>query len=787
MTDNPLTAKQSKNLWTEWEQEIAAYESDTESWVSRSEKIIDRYRDSRKMRQETRSIRYNILWANVQVMRPALYARDPIPRVQRRFKQKDAPSRVGAEVVQNCLSYLIECGNFGDAMRAAVLDRLLSGRGTVWIRYEPTFEDVTTQTTDDVTGEVREETQQQLKYEKALPDYVHWKDMGHTFARTWDEMRGVWRITYLDRDALVARFGDKGKDIPLTHTPNEDESRSGKKKGTEQDKKAVIYEIWDKDSKRAIWLCKEYKDGVLDVRQDPLEIEGFFPCPKPLYATLANDDLVPTPDYVMYQDQASELDELTERISLIVSAVRVAGVYDASAPGIGRLLTEGKADNRLIAVSNWAMFAERGGLKSAMDLLPVLQIAQTLQQLYQSRDALKADIYEITGMSDIIRGATNPNETAKAQEIKSQYVNLRLNESQKDVERFARDLLRIMADLVSSKFSLQTLSNMSGVVLLNDAEKQKIMQMQQMAQQMQQTGQPAPAVPPEALEMLDKPTWEEVASVLRDDQVRNFKIEVETDSTIAINDKDEKDGINEFMMAMGQYMQGVTIAVEKGALPKEAGKQILLTVMRKYRFGDEVEEAFEAPDNTPPPVDPAMQKKEQELQQQQEELDKAVKQFQDDQSKFKTEVESANASFETQKQSFEAEKQIASQTAQSDYKTMEAEFQAQVKGILADFNAEQKIAQADAKTAVSQIQLAVEGFMTKAKASADEAKKTHDADAMQGIAEANNQVVEIANAAIDSIAQANQPKTVDVIRDPATGRPSQLVVRTNGSAKNANQ
>lgn len=691
-----LSKRASVKLYKQWMQEIEAYERDAETWENRGDKIIRRYRDQRNMRGDVRQIRYNILWANVQVLKPALYARDPIPRVDRRFKQKDTPSRVGAQIVQNCLSYLIECSNFGDAMRAAVMDRLLPGRGTVWIRYEPTFKEVQVQTTDDEEPK----TEQQLAYEKAIPDYVHWKDFGHTWARTWEEMRAVWRISYLNRAALKKRFGDEiGGAIPLTHSPTQDEDKSlpSSKKGAARDMKAPVYEIWDRETQQVVWLCKEYKDGVLDAKDDPLELEGFLPCPKPLYGTLANDDLIPTPDYVMYQDQAQELDELTERISLIVSAIRVAGVYDASAPGIARLLTEG-TDNRLIPVKSWAMFAERGGLKSAIDLLPVLQIAQTLQTLYQSRDALKSDIYEITGMSDIIRGATNPNETATAQEIKSQYVNLRLNDSQKDVERFARDLLRIMADLVSSRFSIETLGNMSGIQLMTTEQKQQAMVQAQGGQ-----------APPELQEALARPTWDEVMGVLRNDDVRNFRIEVETDSTIAINDKDEKEGINEFMMAMGQYMQGVTMAVKEGALPLQAGKAILQTIARKYRFGSEVEESFDAMDEQPQQPSAEMEQQQAEMQQQQEqvqqqqqEVEKATQELQQEQASFKTQVETERASLALDRESLNSETKIAQQELQMQMKSAKAEFDAMLK----TQKAEEKLMQANMQAMLTKIQTA---------------------------------------------------------------------------------
>jgi hypothetical protein len=90
-----------------------------------------------------------------------------------------------------------------------------------------------------------------VEYEEVDIDYVHWSDFGHTIARTWQEVRAVWRICYLTREELVKRFGaDKGKSVPLDYKP---EDLKGQEV-TEYQQKARIYEIWDKTTKKVIWL-----------------------------------------------------------------------------------------------------------------------------------------------------------------------------------------------------------------------------------------------------------------------------------------------------------------------------------------------------------------------------------------------------------------------------------------------------------------------------------------------------------------------------------------------------
>jgi hypothetical protein len=125
----------------------------------------------------------------------------------------------------------------------------------------------------------------------------------------------------------------------------------------------------------------------------------------------------------MIQDQYQELDTINNRVSMLLQACKVVGVYDQSASGVSRMLTEG-FDNQLIPVDNWAMFAEKGGLKGQVDWLPLDVVVDALTQLITNRDLIKAQIYELTGISDIVRGATKASETLGAQEIKSKFASI---------------------------------------------------------------------------------------------------------------------------------------------------------------------------------------------------------------------------------------------------------------------------------------------------------------------------------------------------------------------------
>lgn len=613
MSDVELASAPRDEVVSKWVPIIDAYERATEKWNKRSIKIIKRYKDDRNARESTAS-RYNILWSNIETLKPALFAKTPKAEVERRFKDKDPVGRVASEVLERCLDYCLEQHSFGSTMRQGVLDYLLCGRGTAWARYIPHMRDMdvmgTPETRDDgvqltddaeIQGQDDEtpEAIQEVFYEEAVPDYVHWQDFGHTDARTWEEVTGVWRKVYLTRNQCKERFGDEiGKEIPLDFTP----------KGLDNEgvgdatKKATIYEIWDRDSHKAIWLSKHYPKKC-DERDDPLKLDKFFPCPRPLYATMANDSLIPVPDYVEYQDQANELDELTGRISAITRAIKVAGVYDASAQGVQRLLAEG-VENELIPVDQWAMFAEKGGLQGVMDLLPIQEIAQTLLHLYEARTQVKNDLYEITGMADIIRGSTNAQETATAQKIKSNFVTMRLDERQREVQRYTRNVVEILGQIIAGHFSLDTIRKMSGVQLMTNQEKQQVqMQMQQQAQmqaqqaqqQPMQPGQPPqqpqpPQLPPAVAEAMKEPSWEDVYALLQDETARCFRIDIETDSTIAGDEDQDKQDAVEFMGTVGKFMEQLG-QTPPGMQPVMG--QMLLFVVRRFAAGKNLESQIE--------------------------------------------------------------------------------------------------------------------------------------------------------------------------------------------------
>lgn len=584
-----------------WEQELNAVTNSTEykRWVNRGKAIIDLYRDERTGANEhygTEKIKltkFNILWSNVQILIPSLYGRMPLPEAQRRNKDEDDVSRVASMVLERCLTYEVEqYSSFNSAMRSAVEDKLLPGRGVAWVRFDPNFEeevdpkDALVQDGDQISDDI---PVSHAGFESAPSDYVYWQDFLHAPARNWEEVWWVARRVYMTRGELKKRFDldtlqldSIPYDFEKTTTQRYNET-DGNAKRNATNKKAQVWEIWDASNRRVYWVCKGCH-FLLDEKDDPLELDCFFPCPKPLFATVTNDTMIPVPDFHQYKDQAREMDNLSTRITLLTSALRVAGVYNAEFSSIQSLL-DATIDNRLYPVDSWAAMAEKGGLKGAVEFLPIEEIARVLNQLYASRDQVKQSIFEITGISDIVRGATKASETLGAQQLKANFGSLRLRQSQEEVARFASEILRIKAEIMCNFFRPETLFEMSGIENTPDAQ-----------------------FFPQALELLKG-------------NVRGFRIQVSSDTLAQIDEQAEKQSRQEFLVSVGSFMQSALPAAQAFPQIGPLLGQMLLYAVRGFNVGVTIESVFEQTvakmseqNDIPPEIQQQVSQMQQQLQ-----------------------------------------------------------------------------------------------------------------------------------------------------------------------------
>ena len=687
MAYQEMGAYEGENPGPYWHDQIEAAQKVFEKWEKRGHKIIKRYRDERDAVEMPR-VRYNILWSNIQVLFPALYGRQAKPEVSRRYMDQDPVGRLASTMLERVMEYeTTQFGDFDQAMRGAVEDRLLPGRGTAWIRYEPVIVNEQPEVSEGAV-EVEEPGEAQIYNTQEEPteridaahspiDYVYWTDFLHSPARTWDEVWWVSRAVYMTKDEGIERFGDVFKNVGLDSSNTDMDAKNPMTARNTYDKKAKVFEIWNKRTGKVCWVAKGYPQA-LDERDDPLELEEFFPCPRPLMATTTTGTMIPVPDYAEYEDQAQELDNLTQRIYLLTKACKAVGVFNAEFKELGRLFTEG-VDNKLFPVTAWAAMSEKGGLKGAIDMMDTSTIIITLRELYAAREQVKQAIYEIMGISDILRGASKAQETLGAQQLKANFGSLRMRSSQGDVARFASDIFKLKAQVICKFYPPELIVQMSGVMDTDDGKDPQLLQA--------------------AIQMLSNST------------IRDFHIAVEADSLAQIDEQAEKQGAQEAIQAIGLFLREAIPMISQAPETLPMASEMLLFLVRRFRAGRGLESAVERamkaleekaamakqqPAGPPPEMlqlqaDQQAEQMKMQAQAQTEQMKmqaqaqieqgKAQLEMQMQQAKMQAEMQLAQmkADFETAKQNNELQVKAREMAGKEEYERWKAELEAATK------------------------------------------------------------------------------------------------------------
>lgn len=447
-----------------WKMELQGAERFLEKFHGSGKKTVDAYRGDYAGADS--SSRLNLFYANVVTLKAMLFSQLPKCEADRRFLDPDDDvARVAAEmacrVVENDLYDPDD--TFEEAAKEALSDRLIPGLGEVRIKYNVEEAEIEGALPDEEGVIPTEKTDEWTDFV-----YTHWKDVLWSPCRTRAEMRWKAYRSYMDRDAIEKRFGiEAAEAVAYTSKGPDFGDRDSRVTELREAKEAEVWEIWDKPSKEVIWLCKGY-GKILDKKPDPLELPEFWPS-ESMLANTVSDKLIPKSDYAMTQDLYREIDELQTRITLLTRAAKVAGVYDQSAKAVSRIFTEA-LENTLVPVENWAIFADKGGLKGVIDWVPLADIVGAIETLNNQLQARIALLYQVTGMSDIMRGqATTTGVTATEQKIKAQYGSVRIKDKQEEFGLFVQNLLNKKVTIIRKFYSDEQIVKLSNILNTPDA------------------------------------------------------------------------------------------------------------------------------------------------------------------------------------------------------------------------------------------------------------------------------------------------------------------------------
>lgn len=656
-TDGKRTGEDDVQFWME---QIDASTSREEAWLKRAVKAVDLYEGEKRGDSP-----FNILYSNTDTLMPALYSNTPRTQVLRRFKDEDPLAAAASTALTRIIDYTLDSNEeeypeFDELANQAILEALVPGRGAVRWKYDATIKEekddgvtradysgVTHTNNSSIFAEdaglshvavmtenvpAEGDNMQQtvptgtVSGERVCGEFVPYDRILMGYARKWKDVPWLAFIHNMTEEEVEENFG-KAVVKQVTFAKAEDDKNDGGKKESEKDdrKLATVYEIWDKSSRKVQFMSPGCKTNLLKSVADPLALQGFYPMAEPLMFQRKISTMVPTTPYDIYADQAEELNAVSRRITAIVKMLKVRGLYDQTVEGLDKVMAAG--DGVMIAAENVSSLQPGQKLENALWLMPLEPLVAVLQQLLLQRTNIKQVIYEITGISDILRGATQASETATAQKIKNEWGSLRLKKMQKIVQKWARNNLRIVGEIAGKRFSVETFQKITGLPYITQAVMQQAQQQMQQgrAQAMQQMqmnpGQPPAPPPQQLLDTLATPVWEAVIDLLRNPDARSFRVNIETNSTIADDMQEDQKNIGDLLNALSQWLNGITPLIQSGSMPFAAAKSIMLAIVRRMQFGPDIEKQLEdmqappppaaPPGPPPPPVDPNIQLKQQ--------------------------------------------------------------------------------------------------------------------------------------------------------------------------------
>ena len=670
---------EDQKLATDWLKAIDSRRVTEKTWrEQRAPKVIERYRDDRGVM--TGRSRFNILWANTETLKPAVLAKSPVPDIRRRYPTKNAPARTAALMLERGVSFYMDQHNcLKDTMQRGLEDYLLPGRGACVVRYKavidtkqarvgipkpeaaPSDEAGVSDEDDeypegtqfDEQGAYRMETREEVIYHEVYPEYQPWNLFVFGQAKNWKKVPWVALGTLLTKGEIKQQYQHLDE-AALNQIQSTYSMRQTSEKESESGSFALFWDVWDKVHRKFIVVAQGLERTV-QVQDDPLKLEEFYPIPEPIYSIRTNQNWEPIPEYLLYEDQADQLDEAMERLDALTRALKIRGVYDASFDN-----TEGKSplgnllkapDLTLIPIADFRTLVEKGGLEAIISLLPIEEIARCITELRERVAELKQIIYEVTGISDIVRGATKATETLGAQQLKAQYSGLRISKRQEQLQEFGKEIFTIAAEIIAEHIDPKTLALIAGIQVVED----QVYQEKQQAKQLEAG-------------MVSVTEFQSAVQILKSDRLRGFKVAVEADSTIPADKEGEQKLRVEFLGMVGQYLTAVMPAVQMGLVPPQVAREGLLFGVRAFKVGSEFEEVLEqlGEEQNDDAIRESLQKIQQQAQQLQEENGK-LKQT-NEQLQSKSAVAMQTAQTDSVIRSKESDHKMALETREHEHK-----------------------------------------------------------------------------------------------------------------------
>lgn len=408
--------------------------------------------------------------------------------------------------------------------------------------------------------------------------------------RRWDERQQVAFECHYSPSHFREVFGfDAYADLPRDSATADDSSDE-----TSITRKTIkVFEFWDCQSGEVKWFAENGTDFITpkgykpeDAYEGPEERKGlydlrdFFPCPPPLVMNQATDEFWPIPEFYQLVEVIEDIHTIFSRMITATRAIRSRLLFDNNIEGLQPALNElSEADAIGITNLSQALTNAGGSLENVCQYIPVDKVINTLSQLYTALEQRLNIIYKLTGTSDLLQGLiTDPTErTYGERQMLEKYARNQLEEPQRKMAEFMANSYELMAEMALKNFKEASLDEY---------------------------------IMPSTLDPVHQQNYRAAIALLKNNR-RRFRIELETDSTIALNEQYDKQSRLELARGLGEGLLRVADISKSNPsliIPELHALKYLIQGFRQGKlFQQEVtqaiDEAIRIAQTAPPPFD----------------------------------------------------------------------------------------------------------------------------------------------------------------------------------------
>ena len=736
----------TKEHWQRW---ISAAKKASEQHWKDAEAAWGEYEhspdSSNPGQSQHKTASYPIYWSSVKTIEPAYYSRTPRVTTTRRFELNDDVASTAGLIAERFGQYLIENCDFDAVIQSAVGEFIHADKATTQLVYEHEVEETQARVAlvqveggfidqsgqpypgevfQDEQGFFGQDTDAKPKNQKIHLSPVSYDDVLHTpDARTAAEICDMAFKFSLPEHEAAERF------LPEVVARINWKISKGEKEDRQEIPGKFVegWEIYCRETKKVYWYSDQYPDGLLDVKDDPYKLRNFFPAPAFIIGSKPRKTLYPTPAYIHCRDVLRALHEQAFKVYELIRGIRRRALVDGSMPELASALQEA-GDNEFIAVRNIQALVEKGGLQNVIQYIPVQELVDAISELSGLEEKFKQAFYEWFGVPDILRGASDPVETAAAQEVKAASANDRFKFQKKQVAQLVRDSIEMMVDLGVQVFPAPRIAEIVGVKFMTPEDQQRF---------------------PAALQLL------------QNDDARLIRVDIDTDSMSFLDQQLKQQRVNQAVQTVTEGLKTVADMSQGDPTFLPVGLHAVLLSLEHLeagkQFQDGVKKAVEAliqakenPPETPPPPDYEAMKL--EIAKQKADTDAALKAKELEQKELRLALDAQKQVNDTNIAKFKADMDASVQ----DF-AMQIEAQRlQLESFKADMQARE--------SEMEEIRLARESDLESMKSAVELAKSQPPAEAQAP------QIINVQPPSIPPITIVNEApkpgtKTIQVMRD----------------------